>query len=153
MVLNSRGKVFTVIYFSYISHTYIYARLALGMQIKRKNTYYGPICCWGGCRATVENWKCADWFCGHSAIPLVSLLICKARIMLEVVLEFALLELYCIGNQVIKLLLLDDFCLIAQFLILNFTYKFFYHSSIHMCRRVIMKSLHPEQICVLNFKN
>jgi hypothetical protein len=73
--------------------------------------------------------------------------------MLEVVLEFALPELYCIGNQVIKLLLLDDFCLIAQFLILNFTYKFFYHSSIHMCRRVIMKSLHPEQICVLNFKN
>jgi hypothetical protein len=37
MVLNSRGKVFTVIYFSFISHTYIHARLALGMQIKRKN--------------------------------------------------------------------------------------------------------------------
>lgn len=36
-MLNSRGKVFTLIYFSYISHTYIYARLALGMQIKRKN--------------------------------------------------------------------------------------------------------------------
>lgn len=36
-MLNSRGKVFTVIYFSFISHTYIHARLALGMQIKRKN--------------------------------------------------------------------------------------------------------------------
>lgn len=61
--------------------------------------------------------------------------------MLEVVLEFALPELCCIGNQVMKLLLFDDFCLIAQFLIFNFTYKFVYHSSIHVCRCVIMKSL------------